>query len=53
MGGGEKGGGGEVGRGRGRGGGKGGVSGWWVVDLDANVGRDAKDLPNHDADCNV
>lgn len=24
-----------------------------VVDLDANVGRDAKDLPNHDADCNV
>lgn len=37
--------------GGGRGGG-GGVCGW-VIDLDANVGRDAKDLPNHDADCNV
>lgn len=43
--------GGREGEGEGRG--KGGVSGWWVVDLDANVGRDAKDLPNHDADCNV
>lgn len=29
------------------------MGGWVVVDLDANVGRDAKDLPNHDADCNV
>lgn len=33
--------------------GGGGLGVGWVVDLDANVGRDAKDLPNHDADCNV
>lgn len=40
----------EEGRwGRGRREGGGGVK----VDLDANVGRDAKYLPNHDADCNV